>query len=176
MLWDSPSGLSRRRLRPCRRQRCPSNPDVKRRKIAQKFRIKTICRDKLPLSQYTNVFSDLVEGETDHPYEKPVSLIKRLLLNHSDVGDVVLDPFVGSGTMPVIAKTLGRRYIGIERENNYIEIARARINAAVPSLQIVTVEHARSGQPGGAREPVRLAISRVSVRKRISLRSESRRV
>ena len=83
-------------------------------------------------SQYTNVFLDLVDGETVHPFEKPMSLIKRLLLNHSDRGDVVLDPFVGSGTTALVATLLGRRCIGIEREIAYFDIACSRIDAAQP--------------------------------------------
>jgi DNA modification methylase len=54
-------------------------------------------------SQYTNVFADLVEGETDHPYEKPVSLIRRLVLNHTNPGQAIIDPFAGSGTTLVAA-------------------------------------------------------------------------
>ena len=49
-------------------------------------------------------------------------------------GDVVLDPFMGSGTTCIAAKQLGRNYIGIEREKEYVEIAEARLNAVPTSL------------------------------------------
>lgn len=78
-------------------------------------------------SQYTNVFTDLVEGETNHPFEKPKSLIKRLILNHTNTGDLVLDPFMGSGTTGVMCKELGRNFIGAELEKDYHSMAIKRI-------------------------------------------------
>jgi DNA modification methylase len=87
-------------------------------------------------SQYTNVFTDLVEGATDHPYEKPLSLLLRLIRNHSDAGDVVIDPFLGSGTTALAAKMLGRGFIGIEQVSRYRDIARGRL-AAVSASSIV---------------------------------------
>lgn len=78
-------------------------------------------------SQYTNVFTDLVDGETAHRFEKPTSLIRRLMLNHSDVGDVILDPFMGSGTVGVVARDLGRKFIGIEKDEKYYDMANERI-------------------------------------------------
>jgi DNA modification methylase len=78
-------------------------------------------------SQYTNVFTDLVEGATDHPYEKPLSLLLRLIRNQSDPGDVVLDPFLGSGTTAVAAQLLGRGFVGIEQDSRYSEMAHARL-------------------------------------------------
>lgn len=69
-----------------------------------------------------------------HPTVKPVKLMAYLITLASRPGDVVLDPFLGSGTTAVAAKELGRQYIGIEREKEYIEIAEARILAGGPSL------------------------------------------
>ncbi len=66
----------------------------------------------------------------DHPHKKPVELLQKLILQSSDWGDVVLDPFLGSGTTAVAAKLLGRRCIGIEKEAAYVQIAEARIAAA----------------------------------------------
>lgn len=64
-------------------------------------------------SQYTNVFSDLVmEGE--HPFEKPLSLIERLIKNHSKEGDIILDPFFGSGSLEKACDRTNRKWIGIE--------------------------------------------------------------
>lgn len=79
-------------------------------------------------SQYTNVFQDLVDGNSDHPYEKPTSLIKRLVSNHTDVGDSIFDPFMGSGTTLVAAKYLNRNATGIEISEKYCEIARKRLS------------------------------------------------
>ena len=55
-----------------------------------------------------NVFNDRVIGLSTHPHEKPESLIKRLILLHSNVGDTVFDPFCGSGTIPRVANSLLR--------------------------------------------------------------------
>ena len=65
-------------------------------------------------SQYSNVFTDLVEGWSSHPYEKPESLIKRLVRNHTRVSETIFDPFCGSGRIPVVAKKLERTGIGVE--------------------------------------------------------------
>ncbi|MFX7808501.1 site-specific DNA-methyltransferase, partial [Acinetobacter baumannii] len=59
-------------------------------------------------------------------------LIYRILLACTRPGDVVLDPFFGTGTTGAVAKRLGRRWIGIEREDVYIDAAEARIAAALP--------------------------------------------
>ena len=67
------------------------------------------------------------DGKKAHPTQKPESLLYRVLLSSSEVGDVVLDPFFGSGTTGAVAKALGRHFIGLEREEEYAEIARARI-------------------------------------------------
>lgn len=68
-----------------------------------------------------------VDGRKAHPTQKPESLLARVLLSTSQPGDVVLDPFFGSGTTGAVAKKLGRRFIGIEREQDYAEIAMDRI-------------------------------------------------
>ena len=80
-------------------------------------------------AQYTNVFHDLVDGKL-HPYQKPESLIKRLILNHTTPGNVILDPFMGSGTTGAVCKKTGREFIGIENDPHYFELARKRIAAA----------------------------------------------
>jgi DNA modification methylase len=59
-----------------------------------------------------------------HPTQKPEALLHRVILASAAPGDIVLDPFFGTGTTGVVAKRLGRRYIGIEREPAYAEIAR----------------------------------------------------
>lgn len=69
----------------------------------------------------------------DHPHAKPVDLIKRLIRTSSDEGEIVLDPFVGSGTTCVAAAALGRRYLGIELSPAYAAIARKRLAVTDPS-------------------------------------------
>jgi modification methylase len=71
-------------------------------------------------------------GVKVHPTQKPEALIYRILLACSKPGDVVLDPFFGTGTTGAVAKRLGRHWIGIEREPVYIEAAEERIAAALP--------------------------------------------
>ncbi|MCV2876230.1 site-specific DNA-methyltransferase [Rhodobacteraceae bacterium XHP0102] len=66
-------------------------------------------------------------GEKAHPTQKPEALLHRVLLASTNPGDVVLDPFFGTGTTGAVAKRLGRDFIGIEREADYREIAAARI-------------------------------------------------
>jgi site-specific DNA-methyltransferase (adenine-specific) len=74
---------------------------------------------------------------TDHPTQKPEKLIAKLILASSRPGDVALDPFLGSGTTSVVAKKLGRRYIGIEQEETYCLLAEKRLELAEqePSIQ-----------------------------------------
>lgn len=74
-----------------------------------------------------------VDGEKAHSTQKPEALLERVITAASSPGDLVLDPFLGSGTTAAVAKRLRRRWIGIEREQAYVEIARARI-ASVEAL------------------------------------------
>ena len=69
------------------------------------------------------------EGDKLHPTQKPEALLHRVLLSTTNPGDVVLDPFFGTGTTGAAAKQLGRIFIGIEREEDYAEAALARIDA-----------------------------------------------
>ncbi len=71
-------------------------------------------------------------GTKVHPTQKPEALLYRLLLACTKPGDVVLDPFFGTGTTGAVAKRLGRRWIGIEREPGYCDAATQRIEAALP--------------------------------------------
>lgn len=71
-----------------------------------------------------------------HPTVKPLTLMSYLITLGSRPGDVVLDPFLGSGTTALAAKKLGRKFVGIEREKEYVEIARARINNQPTSLGV----------------------------------------
>ncbi len=79
----------------------------------------------LPLC--TGVERVKVNGEKAHATQKPEALLYRVILAASNPGDVVLDPFFGSGTTGAVAKALGRRWIGIERDAEYSRIANQRI-------------------------------------------------
>lgn len=85
-----------------------------------------------------------VDGEKAHSTQKPEGLLYRVLLASSNPGDVVLDPFFGSGTTGAVARKLGRRYIGIERNPGYIRVATERIAAVEPaSLESLTLHEKR---------------------------------
>jgi len=71
-------------------------------------------------------------GRKVHPTQKPEALLSRILLAASNKGDVVLDPFFGSGTTGVVAKRLGRSFIGFERDASYVGAAAARIAGVEP--------------------------------------------
>ena len=71
----------------------------------------------------------LVQGKqrTKHPTQKPLKLVQKFIEVSSNKGDIVLDPFLGSGTTAVAAKMLGRNYIGIEKNPEYIKMAEDRL-------------------------------------------------
>ena len=71
------------------------------------------------------------DGVKAHPTQKPEALLYRVLLACTNKGDVVLDPFFGTGTTGAVARRLGRDWIGIERESRYIEVARERIDSTL---------------------------------------------
>jgi len=66
-------------------------------------------------------------GKKAHPTQKPESLLHRVIMASSEVGDLVLDPFFGTGTTGAVAKRLGRDFLGIERDADYIALARNRL-------------------------------------------------
>ena len=72
-------------------------------------------------------------GTKAHPTQKPESLLYRVMMSSSNIGDVILDPFFGSGTTGAVAKKLGRNFIGIERDKKYVKVAQKRIDAVVQS-------------------------------------------
>ncbi|KUO57455.1 MAG: modification methylase [Alphaproteobacteria bacterium BRH_c36] len=87
-------------------------------------------------------------GRKAHPTQKPEALLHRILLASSNTGDVVLDPFFGTGTTGAVAKLLGRRFIGIERDSDYAKAANERI-AKVKPLEPSAIET----QPSKRDEP-----------------------
>ena len=92
------------------------------------------------------------DGQKAHPTQKPEALLHRVLASSSKPGDIVLDPFFGSGTTGAVAKRLARNFVGIEREADYIEAATTRINAVVP------VDDAALAVTQGKRAQPRVAI------------------
>ncbi|MEA3535662.1 site-specific DNA-methyltransferase [Rhizobium sp. CC-YZS058] len=85
-------------------------------------------------------------GDKVHPTQKPEALLARILMASTKPGDIVLDPFFGSGTTGAVAKRLGRHFVGVEREQTYIDAAQARIDAVEPlggaTLSVLTGKRA----------------------------------
>jgi modification methylase len=73
------------------------------------------------------------DGRKVHPTQKPEALLHRIFTAATKPGDLVLDPFFGSGTSGAVAKALNRRWIGLERDETYAAAAQARIDAVIPS-------------------------------------------
>ena len=69
-----------------------------------------------------------IDGKKAHSTQKPEALLYRVIMSSTNPGDVILDPFFGSGTTGAVAKRLGRHFIGIEREQVYVDVARERIS------------------------------------------------
>lgn len=87
-------------------------------------------------------------GKKVHPTQKPEALLHRVLMSSSKPGDIVLDPFFGSGTTGAVAKRLGRHFIGVEREQTYIDAATARIASIEPSpSELLTVTTGKRAEP-----------------------------
>jgi len=89
----------------------------------------------------------LGESKNIHPTCKPIKLMSYLITLGSRLGDTVLDPFVGSGTTCIAAYNLGRNGIGIEREPEYAEIARARLEHVKPTIPQLPPEKPEPGVP-----------------------------
>lgn len=67
------------------------------------------------------------DGRALHPTQKPEEMLKRIILASSNEGDIVLDPFLGSGTTTYVAKKYSRKWIGIEQKSEYVKIAKKRM-------------------------------------------------
>jgi modification methylase len=87
-------------------------------------------------------------GVKAHPTQKPEALLHRVILASTRPGDVILDPFFGTGTTGAAAKRLGRRFIGIEREAGYVALAKARIAKIAPaSAEEIAVTGSKKSEP-----------------------------
>ena len=86
-----------------------------------------------------------IKGRKAHAAQKPEALLHRVLLASGRPGDVVLDPFFGTGTTGAVAKRLGREYIGIEQDAGYVELARRRIarTHAIPPADLEVTKSRR---------------------------------
>lgn len=102
---------------------------------------------KLRYTAPSNIWTDItvpfwsMPENTEHPTQKPEKLIAKLILASSNCGDMVFDPFVGSGTTAVVAKKLGRNFLGIERERKYVALALKRLELAEQNPQIQGYEN-----------------------------------
>lgn len=102
---------------------------------------------KMRYTAPSNIWTDLtvpfwsMPENTEHPTQKPEKLVAKLILASSNKGDMVFDPFVGSGTTAVVAKKLGRRFLGIERERKYVALAIKRLQLADENPQIQGYEN-----------------------------------
>ncbi|HRI48318.1 MAG TPA: DNA methyltransferase [Ignavibacteriaceae bacterium] len=111
-----------------------------KRKVIAPYRVDEKPKDwvesedgKYRITFPSNLWTDIsvpfwsMPENTEHPTQKPEKLLAKIILASSRVGDVVLDPFSGSGTTSVVAKKLGRKYIGVEQEQNYCLITEKRL-------------------------------------------------
>jgi hypothetical protein len=107
-------------------------------------------RPALPANPLTDVLPWHYSGNHNHPTEKSVDTIKPIIEAFTKSGDVVLDPFAGSGSSLVAAALLRRQYIGIELEQNYCDNARRRIAGVTRYLSIPRRDSTREEQRSGA--------------------------
>lgn len=111
-----------------------------KRKVLAPYRINGVPKDwtdeqggKYRLTFPSNLWTDItipfwsMPENTNHPTQKPEKLIAKLVMASSDAGDLVLDPFVGSGTTSVVAKKLKRRFIGIDLNEEYCCLTEKRL-------------------------------------------------
>ena len=87
---------------------------------------------KKPNTQMRSVWSITTPSSQEkifgkHPTQKPLALLERIIMASTNKGDLILDPFMGSGTTGVAAVKLGRRFVGIDKEKEYIELSQKRI-------------------------------------------------
>lgn len=120
-----------------------------KRKVLAPYRLKGEPKDweeteegKFRLTFPSNFWDDIsvpfwsMAENTEHPTQKPEKLIAKLILASSREGDIVLDPFLGSGTSAVVARKLGRHFCGIEQEKEYCLLAQKRLRNALLDTSI----------------------------------------
>jgi site-specific DNA-methyltransferase (adenine-specific) len=124
------------------------------------------------VQEWTNYPKQLLEISRDrsrvHPTQKPVALMEYLIRTYTNAGDTVLDNCMGSGTTGVAALQSGRRFIGIERDPNYFEIAKSRVLSALPARPEI-----RSPLPAELERLRRWNAVALDLRQRITARAEA---
>ncbi len=99
-----------------------------------------ICSGKERLREENN--------QRSHPTQKPEALLYRVILSSTNVGDIILDPFLGSGTTAVVAKKLQRNFIGFEQDKEYIKLSKHRLKNTKPlENHVVRIEKSRKDLP-----------------------------
>ena len=112
-----------------------------KRKVIAPYKVDGVAKDwedgedgKFRLTHPSNLWTDItipfwsMPENTDHPTQKPEKLVAKAILASTDEGDVVLDPFLGSGTTSVVSKKLNRKYVGIELNEEYCCLAEKRLD------------------------------------------------
>jgi modification methylase len=131
LIWASPS----KDARPCFNYEAMKNMNDE--KQMRSDWIMPICSGKERLRGGT--------GDKVHPTQKPESLLYRVMLSSTKPGDVILDPFFGSGTTGAVAKKMGRNFIGLERDKTYAKFAEQRIKSIdeAPAIEFLTTPSKR---------------------------------
>jgi site-specific DNA-methyltransferase (adenine-specific) len=120
-------------------------------------------RDTSPSNNWTDIsipFWSMPEN-TEHPTQKPEKLLAKIILASSDQGDVIFDPFLGSGTTAVVAKKLKRKFVGIEVDEYYACLAQKRIELAKSNNKIQGYEDGVFWERNTLMEQVKSQISKV---------------
>ncbi len=88
------------------------------------------------------------DGRKSHPTQKPEALLHRIIVGTTNPGDVILDPFFGTGTTGAVAKLLGRHFIGLERDEDYVDVATRRIeNVRALGAEDIEVQSSKKAEP-----------------------------
>ena len=88
------------------------------------------------------------DGRKSHPTQKPEALLHRIIVGTTNPGDVILDPFFGTGTTGAVAKLLGRHWIGLERDGDYVDVATRRINnVRTLGAEDIAVQTSKKSEP-----------------------------
>lgn len=146
--FDNPMQAKRRHLNIIEdisvfyKKQCTYNPQglIEVNRITRQGRSETLVdnrgsRKSEYKQQYTNYPKNILkfarDGNHIHPTQKPVALFEYLIRTYTNVGELVLDNCIGSGTTAVAAINTGRNFIGIEKESEYVEISKRRIDEAI---------------------------------------------
>ena len=109
----------------------PPSPKNNTKRLCRNTEMILILRGEtfnvVPYPGTSNRWDDILEEASLYEHQKPLSLIERLVRIYTNPGDLVLDPYVGTGTMPMACERLGRRWIAIEKDAGRFEIAKRRL-------------------------------------------------